>query len=227
MQITMRGVVYDKLDEASLITGLKKYTIINLAFYNGLKSIVSGYRCIPKEEPKGSQCTRRITVSEQMKKCVQKLADESKYSQRVIIETFIELECDRLIKLFKKYNKEDDEEEELGSFNIRVTLPKELEDKIRGNAYTMGITDNQYFSYLLLQGFSFHEENYAPLTRDKDYNLAQEVMNLGIDPLKAYTLTNFLAAYYFKDKELDMDKFLSEWIEINNSKMKEQKQKRE
>lgn len=228
MKIKLKGSVANDLDRVEDYTGMDKKTIVNIAFFNGIQSMKKGY--IPKltkkeNEEAALKTDINVDVTEELKQEIEKYAQKMKVSQNALKGMLIKLECDRILKIFKKYNTSD-EAMDLVPLKIKVRVPKIMKGKIYHTSDSLEIKEGQYLQYLLLQGFLFHENNYAPLTLEKDWRLAEAADKLNIDPLKLYSLASFIANHYSYDAELDIDRHISDYLEIRKVK-KKQKAKEE
>lgn len=224
MEISMQYELAEKLKKASEKSGLSRGTIINLAFYEGLRSLSLGY--VPDIKEKTQEKTQEktkekiekieIPVSKRMDGLLKKYAFLINRPKKDLKEALIESMVEKINREFDSYNEEGRSEktDKLVRATFKISIPKYIENIIRQEADVMDIKLEQYYKYLLLEGFWSHFHNRYPLTLDKDQVVADLIRRLNLDPVKAVSLVEYLAKNRFSN-DADSAKILERWTEID------------
>ena len=99
----------------------------------------------------------------------------------------------------------------MGTFKISIS--KYIADVIKQEAEVMDIKLEQYYKYLLLEGFWSHFHNQYPLTMDKDRVILEIIKRMNLDPVKTTSLVEYLAKNRFSN-DVDSDRILELWTKI-------------
>ena len=215
MEISMQYELSEKLKKASEKSGLSRGTIINLAFYEGLRSLSLGYIPDIKEKTKGKIEKIEVPVTKRMDELLKEYAFLINCPKKDLKEALIESMVERINREFDSYNEEgrNEKTDKTVKATFKISISKYIADVIKQEAEVMEIKLEQYYKYLLLEGFWSHFHNQYPLTMDKDRVISEIIKRMNLDPVKTTSLVEYLAKNRFSN-DVDSDRILELWTKI-------------
>lgn len=222
MKMKIRGEVYYKLNSVAKLMKLSKTTIINIALYDGIRSVAKGVVFyFPKKKVKNKK-TVKFNITDNLERDIEVCAQTLKYSRRVIMETFIDAECGQILNEYKIFKGKDAVEDlpftevEYATQKVNVSLHPDINKCIDRNLEIMGLKwKRHYYSYLITMGFLFQERSYLMFTSDKNMLIAEGIARLNLQAINAINFADFLYKNGNMSTEtLDKEKILKNYIEL-------------